>query len=366
MTTINNALYSLLGKSYSGTTTAASVIASLADDLAQANNGASGDATPTTIVTLSEQAKAFLASQANATSNLASVASTARAWFDQQYQTLNIQSAKLDGKTAVDLTQQSRATLSAVASNARGLFSTDEMSAATAELNNRFNAAIGPQAVLSRHNGNYATLYSAALDYLNAAGTDEKQTASWKNQQQAVQQGLAAARSAFGKAPDTGNADDPVATLLKTPDATATSSTDPIEKARAALDNQIKAAKDKGQTLVFNTGHSGQQADFSNFDNRMLATVSLNKTAQFAPEEVRAAKAELNQRSRQTMLTAFKNGGSANSSLALLKQYAGMSSEEKAALGVTDQTINRLVKSYKSSVTTQNTLGTSSGLSAYL
>jgi hypothetical protein len=43
-----------------------------------------------------------------------------------------------------------------------------------------------------------------------------------------------------------------------------------------------------------------------------------------------------------------------------------MSSEEKAALGVTDQTINRLVKSYKSSVTTQNTLGTSSGLSAYL
>src|SRR3979409_1353226 len=113
---------------------------------------------------------------------------------------LGISSAVMDGQIAVDLTGQSRATLSAVASNTGKLFSQDEIDAATKTLQVRFDDAVSPYVVIARHTGDYAAPYDAALSYLNKAGADEQATPAWKNQYQAVLEGLAAAKGAFGKA----------------------------------------------------------------------------------------------------------------------------------------------------------------------
>jgi hypothetical protein len=148
----------------------------------------------------------------------------------------------LDGKVAVDLTGQSRATLSAVASNGQGIFSKDESAAATEALQSRFDDAVSPSVVIARHTGDYASLYDAALKYMNEAGTDEQATTAWQDQKQALVSGTAAARKAFGKAPDTGDANDPVQALLSkvTSSGSITSPTDiatVAANARALLDD---------------------------------------------------------------------------------------------------------------------------------
>jgi len=323
-----------------------------------------------TNVTLSDDAKAYLASLANAVSDFGASANTlatkARSWFDQQYKDLGISSAMLDGKVAVDLTGQSRATLSAVASNTNSLFSADETAAATKELQSRFNDAMAPQVVIARHNSDYAGLYDAALSYMDQAGADEKATAAWLAQHQALTDGAAAAKLSPGVAPDTGNADDPVAALLASPTAGTTAAGASIESvaanARAMLDDQINAAKDNGTELVFSSARKvGQQADLSNFDNRSLAAVALNQGAAFSGEEVRAAKAELDQRNRNGILSAINSSdGSGSGSLAMLQQYANMSTEEKSALGLTDQFANRLIQSYRSTQAMQSILSQAS------
>jgi hypothetical protein len=323
-----------------------------------------------TNVTLSDDAKAYLANLANAVSDAGASANTlatkARSWFDQQYKDRGISSAMLDGKTAVDLSGQSRATLSAVAANTNSLFSADETAAATNELQSRFNDAMAPQVVIARHNSDYAGLYNAALSYMDQAGADEKATAAWQAQHQALTDGAAAAKLSPGVAPDTGNADDPVAALLASPTAGTTAAGASIESvaanARAMLDDQINAAKDDGTELVFSSARkAGQQADLSNFDNRTLAAVALNQGAAFSGEEVRAAKAALDQRNRNGILSAIKSSdGSGSGSLAMLQQYANMSTEEKTALGLTDQFANRLIQSYRSTQAMQSILSQAS------
>lgn len=328
-----------------------------------------------TNVTLSDDAKAYLASLANAVSDAGASANTlatkARSWFDQQYKDLGITSAILDGKTAVDLTGQSRATLSAVASNANGLFSADETAAATKELQSRFNDAIAPQAVIARHNSDYAGLYDAALSYMDQAGADEKKTAAWQAQHQALTDGAAAAKLSPGVAPDTGNADDPVRALLDDPTASGATAADAsidsvAANARAMLDDQINAAKDNGTVLVFNSAQKvGKQADFSQFDNRTLAAVAINQGSSFSAEEIRAAKGVLDQRNRTSILSAINSSdGSGSSSLAMLQQYANMSTEEKQALGVTDQFANQLIQSYRSTQAMQKIFSQASSTSS--
>jgi hypothetical protein len=312
-------------------------------------------------VTLSPQAQALL-----------QVASDARDWLNAQYAELGTSSAMLDGKVAVDFTSQSRATLSAIADNAGGLFSQDESAAAGSELQARFDAAMAPHVVIARHTGDYAGLYQAAADYLDAAGTDEKATAAWQDQKSAVMAGLAAARKDFGKAPDTGNDKDPVKALLATPDATgsldASASTGKVAaNARAMLDDQQAQARDKGEELTFDpTRKTGQQVDFSDFDNRSLATIVLNQDSSFSAEEVRAAKSELGARTRQSMSDALfstdsGSGSQADRLLGLLQTYQNMSPEERAALGVTDTTTDVLVKNYQTMLTFDGMVGGYSG-----
>jgi hypothetical protein len=338
------------------------------------------DANATSVI-LSDAAKAFLAANGGADAPSVDVlAANARSWFDQQYGKLGISSAVMDGQIAVDLTGQSRATLSAVASNTGNLFSQDEADAAAKTLDVRFSDAVSPYVVIARHTGDYAAPYDAAMSYLNDAGADEKATDTWKAQYQAVLDGLTAAKATFGKAPDTGNSDDPVAALLGTTASSAsptgtTAASDVASQARAMLDAQANAARDNGTDLTFDpTRKGGQQVDYTNFDNRSLATIVLNQGGDFSAEETRSAKAELDQRNRTSILAALNGSQSGsdprNSSLALLKQYSGMSDEEKAVMGYDKAFVDRVAQNYRTLTSLQGSLGTTTstggGILSYL
>ena len=106
-----------------------------------------------TSVTLSDEAKAYLAQTAadSEQPSVATLATRARAWFDQQYVALGTSSAMLDGQVAVDFSGQTRATLSVIADNAQSQFSPDEVTAATRTLQSRFNDAVSPHVVIARH-----------------------------------------------------------------------------------------------------------------------------------------------------------------------------------------------------------------------
>jgi hypothetical protein len=323
-----------------------------------------------TSVTLSDEAKAYLEASGNAEPSLATVAANARQFFDQQYAALGISSAVMDGEIALDLTGQDRATLSAVASNAQGLFSQEETDAAAKTLQVRFDDAVAPYVVIARHTGDYAMPYDAAISYLNNAGADERATPAWKNQYQAVLDGSAAAKSAFGKAPDTGNPDDPVRSLLdRTSSAGSqpapTNAADLASRARSMLDAQANAARDNGTDLTFDRSRtSGQQVDYTDFDNRSLATIAQNQSGEFSAEETRSAKTELDQRNRASILATLngsQSGGDARSaSLALLKQYAGMSDEEKSVMGYTDAFASRIAQNYRTLTALQGAAGSNS------
>jgi hypothetical protein len=329
-----------------------------------------------TNVTLSDEAKAYLAAHAaDDPPSMATLTTNARAWFDQQYASLGISSAMLDGQVAVDLASQPRATLSLVADNALGQFTTDETTAAAKALQARFDDAMAPHVVIARHTGDYASLYAAASDYLDSAGADEKSTPTWQNQKQAVLEGIAAASANFGKAPVTDN-DDPVRSVLNRTSiqmpAAAGSGADALSaSARAMLDAQASSARDNGKELVFNSGRkTGQQVDFTEFDNRSLAIVALNADASFSGEEAGAAKAELNRRTRSGVLNAFdpgSGGGLKASTQALLQQYSTMSAEEKKVLGFTDEFANKIMQNYRAMSSLQNSVGSGSGagLTAY-
>ncbi len=345
----------------------ASALPSLAQVLTDdSNNSSQGDATT---VDLSDQAKAYLAGLNATTASTASQATTAadaRTWLDQQYKSLNISSALVDGKTAVDLSGQSRETLATIASNAQGLFTADEQTAATSELGSRFDNAMAAYVAIARKTGNFVSLYQAASDYLDQAGTVERGTKTWQDQKQAIVDALAAVKADPTKAPDLGNANDPVRALLDKKSATDADPTADAAtlaaNARAMLDDQANAAIDNGSTLTFDaTDKSGQMVDFSGFDNRTLAVVALNTGTQFSDEEVRAAKNELNQRTRDSMMNVMNSaqGDPLNTNLGLIGAYESMSDEEKQALGVTQSVTDRLIQNYQTMQTLQSSLSSS-------
>ena len=145
--------------------------------------------------------------------------------------------------------------------------------------------------------------------------------------------------------------------------------------ARAMLDDQLNQARDNGAELVFDPiRRTGQPVDFSNFDNRTLATMVLNPDSTFSDKEARGAKAELDQRTRKSMLSALSSGSGAAGSLGLLQTYAKMSDEEKAVMGVTEAVTNRIIQNYNTMLSIQNAFGYGGepesgnplGLSAYL
>ena len=138
------------------------------------------------------------------------------------------------------------------------------------------------------------------------------------------------------------------------------------------LDAQAGSARDNGKDLVFSAGRqTGQQVDFTDFDNRTLAIMALNGDSSYSVQEAVAAKAELNQRTRGSLLTAMNpsgGGGVQASSLAMLQHYAKMSPEERSVLGFNENYADRIAANYRTAASIQSNLGSSSsgGLAAYL
>lgn len=374
MSTINtsslSSYLSLVSTTYSSAATTGSVQTSTNGDGDTSNSQDSA-----TNITLSDAAKALLASASQTTSPAAavtalSVAATTRAWFDEQYKKLGITEPTVDGELKVDLKSQSRASLVAVASNAQDLFSEAEQTAALGELQTRFDDAMTPYIAIARKTGNYGALYQAASDYLDQAGPEERATKSWQDAKKAIVDGLAAARAEPGKAPDTKNANDPIHALLARRSNTGSagssaSSSTVTANARSMLDDQANAAADAGKMLVFRAGETGQLVDFTKFNNRTLAIMTLNTDGTFSEEESFAAKSELNTRTRNSMmgtLDSSSNSSGADMTLGLLRTYENMSEEEKQALGVTESVTDRLVQNFQTMQNLQGAFSSGGGL----
>ncbi|MBS0248299.1 MAG: hypothetical protein JSR61_16910 [Proteobacteria bacterium] len=347
-TAIGSNPYSAAGTAY-GTQTAATTAVKTGDS---SGNAATATTSDTDSVELSDAAKAYLASQSSSTADLAT---DARKWFDAQYKSTGLASPMLDGNVALDMTSLSRETLSAVAANSGGIFNKDEVLAAGVTLQKRFDDALMPHVVVARHTGDYASLYKAAAEYLDKAGADERATPLWISTRKAVDDGLALAQKSPMKAPQTTDGNDPVAALLqKTSQVTdaggTTTDADAATDARARLDALANKARDAGTELVFDASRkTGQLVDFSSFSNRALAVMTLNQDGQFSADESRAAKKELDQRNRTSLMSVF-NGSNSDvgaQSLALLKHYNNMTAAEKAASGYNKDLESRLVQSYR-------------------
>jgi len=352
MTSVNTGPnpYASYGAAYARA--AATAPPSLADAL-NANESTSSSAA--TNLTLSDAALAQIAS-GGTTKDLASVVADARSALNKLYKDAEV-TAPFDasGEPTVDLAALDRRALYAVANNNSGLFTPDERTAASNELTQRFNAALAPAAGTAKLTGNVAGLYRAAADYLDAAGPEEKDTASWAAQRDAVAKGLQATQQTPGKAPS-GIADDPVAAYLAQPDpaAPAKDIASVAKSVRAVLDAQAKAAQDAGKgELVFDSRRkTGQMADFSGIDNRSLSAIALNQDGLFSQEESFAAKQTLDARNRASILDAIKqsqsSGDPSQLSLGILNVYSGMSDEERLVSNWTPAFRDNAVTAYKS------------------
>ena len=214
---------------------------------------------------------------------------------------------------------------------------------------------LAPAAATSKLTGDFSSLYKAALDYLNGASDEEKATATWSAQRDAVLKGVQATLQNPAVAPDITN--DPVGAHLSQDAAGGGTATQNIStvarKVRATLDAQAKAAAAAGKDLVFDPGRkTGQQADLASLDNRSLAAISLNQDGLFSKQESFAAKQLLGSRSRASILAALNHsqtsGDPSQLSLGILNAYSSMSSEERQAVNWTPSFRDHAVASYKS------------------
>ena len=356
MTSINGTNpYAQYGSAYAR---AAATQPSLADALnaAEAGNSNPLDPNAATNLTLSDAAKAKLASEAK-TPDFATVTADARAALDKLYAAAKVTGPLgADGKTTVDLSSLDRRSLFAIATNSSGKFTPDEQSVASGELTNRFNAALAPAAAATSMTRNYTVVYKAALDYLDGASSEEKATAAWSAQRATVLKGYEAAKQKPDTAPSVSN--DPVASYLaKYPDGAPAGTTKTFATvatdARAALDAQAKLAAENKTELVYDPARKfGQLVDFSSFDNRSLSAITLNQDQKFSNQEVYAAKKELDSRTRASILTSLKqsqqSGDPTQLSLGILQSYSAMSDEERQASGWSPSFRDNVLQSYKS------------------
>jgi hypothetical protein len=345
MTSVNSYNpYAMISAAYARTPAPPPTLASY---LGSGDSGTSPDSNAATNLTLSDAAKAQLAS-ASPPKDFATVTDDARSALDGLYAAAKVKGPiGEDGKTTIDLSSFDRRSLFAIATNNGGKFTPDEQQVASTELGNRFNAALAPAAATSKLTGDFSSLYKAALDFLDGASPEEKATATWSAQRAAVAKGVQATQQNPTTAP-AGIANDPVAGYLAqsaNPPSTATQDILTVAKnMRATLDAQEKAAAAAGKP--------SQQADLSAVDNRSLAAISLNQDNLFSARESYAAKQTLESRNRASILAALKQSQSTGDptqlSLGILNTYSSMSAEERQAVNWTPSFRDNAVANYKS------------------
>jgi hypothetical protein len=347
MTSVNTGLnaFAMIGAAYAR---AAAPQPTLASYLGSADSGNPPDSNAATNLTLSDAARAQLAS-ASASKDFTTVTADARSALDGLYAAAKVKGPiGDDGKTTIDLSSFDRRSLFAIATNNGGKFSPDEQQVASTALGNRFNDALAPAAATSKLTGDFSSLYKAALDFLDGASSEEKATATWSAQRAAVAKGVQATQQNPTTAP-TGIANDPVAGYLALNANAGTPATEDIstvaKNVRATLDAQAKVAAAAGK--------SSQQADLSAVDNRSLAAMSLNQDNLFSPGESRAAKQTLDARNRASIVAALKqsqtSGDPTQLSLGILNTYSSMSTEERQAANWTPEFRDTAVANYQSS-----------------
>lgn len=284
------------------------------------------------------------------------VTADARAALNDLYQEESVTVPIADGKPTVDLSGLDRRAVYAIASNSEGLFTPDEQSVAAQELQNRFDAAMGPALSAAKLVGDYSTLYKTALAYFDGMSPEEKADPNWAKKRAALSQGYQAALQDPSTLPQNVPGD-PVADFItrsaQAPTDSAETFGDVATDARAALDKQYASAKANNTILSFDPNrHTGQAVNFSDFNNQTLSAISLNEGKQFSAAESYAAKQELSARTRQSILQAFQQSASSGdplaSSLGLIQQYQGMSAEERQAAEISPNFLDLAVSNYKS------------------
>jgi hypothetical protein len=359
--TNNNSTGNLAGLLNQGATTVAPKAAPTTSAGAS-DSSASGAAT---IVSLSSEAMAALATRAPGQRTLATVIADARAALDNRYKSAKVTGPLAGGNPTIDLTSLDRRTVFAIASNSGGKFTADEQTLASSELQHRFDAAMAPAATTAHLVGDYGTLYKAALDYLNGMSPDEKATPTWTKQSAALTQGFRATQQRPATLPE-GIPNDPIADFTKRTQNTATAPADDFNtvaaKTRLALDQQYGAAKQKGSEIVFNSQRrTGQLINLTGLDNRSLSAMSMNQNKLFSPDETRAASSELQARTRTRYLQAFQQGQSSGDprafSLGIIRQYQSMSPEERHATSWSSHVVDLAVKNYKTASSLMSILG---------
>ncbi len=293
-----------------------------------------------TTLTLSEAARARLAAAA-ALPDFTAVTTSARTALDQLYAAKAATDPVSGDRQQADLSSLDRRAVFAVFVNPNGEFTPDEQAAAKSELDNRFSGALAPAAATTRLTGDYSVAYRTALDFLDAAGPEEKATATWSTQYEAILAGYKATRHDATAAPETRTGDLVAAYLAKNNGSENT----PLP----AFDDVASAAR---ALLDEATRKTGQAADLSSFDNRSLAAIALNQGEQFSRADISAAQNELSSRTRTSMLSylqkSHSSGDARQFSLAILQTYSAMSPEEKQALNWKPEIEDLAVQNYRS------------------
>ena len=268
-----------------------------------------------------------------------------------------------------DLSKLDRRQLFAVATNAQGKFTPDEMAAAQTEQQGRLDQALAGPLAVAHVTDDIEGIYTAAQTFLDGASGEEKATAAWQGQKAALTEAQKDLAADPGTTPQVDG--DIVADYIRRADAGDTGATRDFSAvasdARAALDAQYADARANGKDLSFSaTQKSGQMVDFSQFDSRSLAAIALNQDSKFSSVEASAAKAEINKRSSATVLAGLKAASSSDPGAFaknLLSAYASMSPEERQAAGWSDQLYAAAVSSYNSSTKIASMFGGSSSSS---
>ena len=304
---------------------------------------------PTAAVTvaLSPEAQAALKAQTDSRSTEA-VVGEARAALTKLLSIAKATSALKDGKPTIDVSGLDRRGLFAIASDKGKAFSIEEQVVATLELKSQRDAALASPAANGRITGDYAGLYKAALDHLEAAGPEEKATGQWARDKAALVEGRKQAMDHPGVAPS-GVEGDPIATYLKDAGGVvANPRTRDFGKVaidvRAVLDKQYATAIGAGMATDPDSG----EIDFSRLDARSLAAVSLNRDGLFSQHEIRQAASEIRSRDGDAVRNSYQASGASDDpsafGKAMIARYAGMTGEEREASGWTPQLYDQMVK----------------------
>ncbi|WP_184722300.1 hypothetical protein [Caulobacter sp.] len=302
--------------------------------------------TPAVNVTLSAAAQAALKAQTDSRT-IETVVSEAKAQITARLKAAGAKDALKDGNATIDLSGQDRRTLYAVASNQGGAFPMSQQVVAALALKSQADQVLAGPAAQARLTGDYASLYQTALDRLDAAGPEEKTTAAWSQQREALVEGRKQAIARPGLAP-AGIANDPVAAYMaQTGSVVAGAKTREFGKVatdvRAALDKQYELAVSPGMA----TSADGGEIDFRRFDDRSLSAIALNKDEQFSGHEIAKAKTEIRQRDSAAIKAGYQSSGdegSAGFGMAMITRYAGMTVEERDAAGWTPAVYSKMVE----------------------